>query len=151
MVNRKQRRAQAANSRSNPRILYQSDDIDPAISQALKEHSAAIDMVSDDDKKWFAANPDRNYRLRRSAAAEIAFHECSGVNEPSGRNAYTLVKQIVPGSRLRMPFRTHAIYRPEHYGENACAALFAELEEQYPTIAQAIKSSVAIARRGAGS
>ena len=30
----------------------------------------------------------------------------------------------------------------------ACAMLFAELEEQYPNIAQAIKSTASIVRRG---
>jgi len=152
--NRRQRRAQTAQGRSSepghPRV-YQSGDIDPAIAQAMMEHSAAIDIVSDADREWFAANPGRKFRLRPSATVEIVFHICCGLNEDFGSNAYTLVRQIEPGSRLRLPFRTQAIHRPEHYGENACATLFAELQEQYPTVAETIKSVASIARRGAAT
>ena len=153
MANRRQRRAQEAQNRSNPhnnaRVICQSDDLDPAIAKAVKGHSAAIDAVTDDDRQWFENNPDRTLRLRPSADAEIAFHERCGFNERFGANCYTFVKRIMPGWRVRAPFRTHTIHRPDNYTEAACEVLLAEIAEQQPKVAEMIKAMALAARRRA--
>lgn len=47
---------------------------------------------SDDDRKWFAKNQARAHRLRFSFAGEW----------PEGQ--HTVVRQLAPGCRLRLPF-----------------------------------------------
>jgi hypothetical protein len=131
--NRKQRRAQAAQSRPGyPRI-------DPA------KNSSAMDAVQDEDRAWFAANVGRNFCLRPMAAVELAFFEQLSPPENYGPFAYTLVRQVAPGHRVRFPFKTHTLHRPEHHGDNACAALLAEIEHDHPEAARANKAQNDIA------
>ena len=55
--------------------------------------SDACDRASDDDKAWFAAHPDRSYRIRPMVPGEHL-----GVASP----AWCAVHQLRPGWRIRM-------------------------------------------------
>ena len=52
------------------------------------------EKVSEDDRRWFAANPDASWRLRRLVPGELP-------GQPAGR--WMLVNQVRPGLRLRAP------------------------------------------------
>lgn len=69
------------------------------------ETLAAIDRASDLDRAWFARHPNRAYRLRPVVPGEFG----SG-SFPVGAQRLALVKQMLPGSRMRLPF--WAVRRP---------------------------------------
>jgi hypothetical protein len=137
-LNRKQRRAQAAQGRQ-----FCNDGVDPVIAEAMREHAAAIDAISEDDRNWFLNNPECNFRLRPVADAELAVRQCERPAENSGVAAYTIVRQIRPGYRVRLPFKTHTLHRPESFSDNACAVLLAELKNEYPEIVKGLDSAAA--------
>lgn len=59
-----------------------------------------------DDAAWFKANPTRSHRLRPTLAGEVEglFDRSSIPVLPSGHEHQVLVRQVEPGTRLRIPF-----------------------------------------------
>src|SRR4051812_8116939 len=75
----------AAADNSNTDEQAQRSSIDPKILAAV-------------DRAWFTRHPDRAYRLRAALP-----NEHPGPPLPKGARLLTLVKQISPGSRARLP------------------------------------------------
>jgi hypothetical protein len=65
--------------------------------------SAGVSPLSCDDRKWFAANPQRSHRLRPAFPGELAASRVS-IPMPSGHEVQYLVRQVEPGKRIRLPF-----------------------------------------------
>jgi hypothetical protein len=116
--------------RRHPRIIHQVEDTDPTLVDAILKNSRAMDAVSDDDRAWFAASPDRSYRLRPISEPERAI----GNKAPPdlGVSNYVIVKQIKPGIRVRVSFKAYPLHRPENFSDNACAMLFADAAKLAP-------------------
>jgi hypothetical protein len=56
-----------------------------------------------DDRRWFAENPRRSYRLRRLRPAETlgGWSLDKTADENPCKESYVIVKQMMPGFRLR--------------------------------------------------
>jgi hypothetical protein len=54
-----------------------------------------LDWLSADDRRWFAARPDRSFRLRKPAPRELEMLGGSGTS-------HVLVRQVEPGFRMRL-------------------------------------------------
>lgn len=77
---------------------------------------------SDEDRVWFAGKPGRNHRVRRAFPAEA---EVMAILSPlpSGMVRYTAVRQVAPGSRVRVTFGGTPDLRTD-LGEAEAAHLF---------------------------
>lgn len=64
---------------------------------------AATERASDLDRAWFKRHPRRAHRLRRMVPGEHPPEACA--YGPPSWPIYTVVKQIMPGTRVRVPFR----------------------------------------------
>src|SRR4051794_40157771 len=60
---------------------------------------AAVDRASDLDRGWFKRHPARAHRVRRMVADEYPPEAL--FRTPLGWPTYTVVKQVLPGTRLR--------------------------------------------------
>jgi hypothetical protein len=58
----------------------------------------------DDDARWFAANRTRSHRLRLAFAGELEGLPFSAEPIPAGHEFQILVRQVQPGTRLRIAF-----------------------------------------------
>ncbi len=66
---------------------------------SLSANSANEERASNSDRRWFARNPHRTYRVRPSLPGEFPWKRGSGI--PATFASWTLVKQIEPGVRIR--------------------------------------------------
>lgn len=65
---------------------------------------ATTDAITDADRRFFERRPDRTYRMRRMAKAEIATLEAVAGGTmflPPGSAPFTLIKNLAPGVRIR--------------------------------------------------
>lgn len=77
---------------------------------------AATERASDLDRGWFKRYPSRAHRIRRMIPGE---HPPEALRYgPPDWPVLTVVKQLLPGTRLRMPFR----FRRTPCGCEACTA-----------------------------
>jgi hypothetical protein len=86
----------------------------------------ALEEVSAADRDWFAAHPERSMYLCHPHAVE----QLDG-----WRPDLTLVVQLEPGFRLRVPYQSgNAAYRqyPQSTTEALCRKVWAELERNFP-------------------
>ena len=67
--------------------------------------SAAIDKISENDREWFERHPGVDERIRLAASDEF-WPVFDSVNV-----TYVIVRQVMPGFRLRFPVMR--IHRPE--------------------------------------
>jgi hypothetical protein len=92
----------------------------PLDEQALEEISAA-------DRDWFVAHPGRSMRLRHPHKSECL---------PDWRPDLTLVVQVEPGFRLRIPYQAEkgVAYQqyPESTTERLCQKVWAEMQQAFP-------------------
>jgi hypothetical protein len=58
----------------------------------------------DDDARWFKANPTRSHRLRSAFAGELKDLPHADEPIPPGHEYQMLVRQVEPGTRLRIVF-----------------------------------------------
>jgi hypothetical protein len=65
----------------------------------LSANSANEKRASNSDRRWFARNQHRTYRVRPSLPDEFPWKRPDGI--PATFASWTLVKQIEPGLRLR--------------------------------------------------
>lgn len=72
--------------------------------RALERHSRGVDLITASDRRWFEEHPHRQFRIRRTAAAEIgqasAFKALKPL--PEGAARFTLVRKINPDCRMRI-------------------------------------------------
>lgn len=86
---------------------------------------AIVERASDLDRTWFRRHPDRAHRIRRMIPGEhppevLAFG-------PQDWPVFTLVKQISPGCRMRVPFK----FRQTPASSESCLAA---IWEQYASV-----------------
>jgi hypothetical protein len=76
---------------------------------ALSANFASEERASRSDRKWFARNPHRTYRVRRYIPGEFPWKRFNGI-DPAKFTLWTLVRQIEPGLRIRLalPVRSGA-------------------------------------------
>lgn len=76
-----------------------------AKNRKLRQLQGAVDRITDGDRRFFERHPERNYRLRASGKAEVEILKVTEGAERiklvPGARYYTVVKQVVPGSRIR--------------------------------------------------
>jgi hypothetical protein len=77
----------------------------PAPITPPPEVSAAIDRISENDREWFERHPGVDERIRLAAYGEF-WPTFDSVNVK-----YVIVRQVMPGFRLRLP--VVRIHRPE--------------------------------------
>jgi hypothetical protein len=76
-----------------------------ARKRTFEDLAAAVDRELDDDRRWFAANPRRTYRARRTFPTEqLRELTVAGDSCPPGYRCFTVVKQVAPGARMRQLF-----------------------------------------------
>lgn len=83
-----------------------------------------VEAASRDDAAWFAANPDRQLRLRDRIPGEYEAHQID--LPPPGLVPRTLVVEAQPGVRLRQPVTVFAQVRNDQVTD---ADLFAYFQE----------------------
>lgn len=133
-MNRRERRARGI--KPSPRTYFH---FSPTTKDAILDNAAAFDAVSDGDRDWFKANPDRVYRLREISEAERA--TCPGKPPgSSGLCSYIVVRQIRPGVRARVGFDAYPLHRPERFSDSACAKIFDEIKQQRTEVCEAIET-----------
>ena len=133
---RARRRAEAEARRKQPRIVYQEPGLDPAIAERLLRHASSMDVVSCNDRDWFATHPHRSYRLRLSTKPERAVQQN---DEPDANVSYTLVRQMKPGVRARLHFLTRQpLHHLDDHDDSDCADLFAVLQEKYSEVGKVV-------------
>src|SRR3954453_23011204 len=71
---------------------------DPQITKPSLEFQAAIERTSELDRAWFRLHPERARRVRRATAPERQN------DRPPGCSLFVVVKQVVPGLRMRAGF-----------------------------------------------
>jgi hypothetical protein len=95
-----------AMQRTVQRIDQATDTIKAKGGLAAKDAriNTADSLWKEDDARWFKANPTRAHRLRPAFAGEL--EGLSHANEPIpvGHEYQVLVRQVQPGTRLRMGF-----------------------------------------------
>lgn len=72
--------------------------------QKLAKGAKCLDLVTDDDRRFFESHKHRNHRLRPAAQIEIEQDEIVSGSSPvkrPGMRWFTLVKQFAPGMRGR--------------------------------------------------
>ena len=90
----------------------------PGDDMSQADFEAALDRISEDDRKWFEANQGRRFRLRPiDPTTEIA----PGNTYYAG--ARTVVAQIQEGFRMRWPFKRVNAELREDSDENAAVLL----------------------------
>src|SRR3954447_10736325 len=70
----------------------------PQITKPSSEFQAAIERTSELDRAWFRLHPERAHRVRRATAPERQNEK------PPGCSLFIVVKQVVPGLRMRAGF-----------------------------------------------
>jgi hypothetical protein len=75
---------------------------------------------TEDDRRWFASNPARSYRVRPIDPAEIPDQHMM-VARPAGWRHFVVVRQVRPGHRIRLAFTAEG---EPATGERAAERLF---------------------------
>jgi hypothetical protein len=75
---------------------------------------------SEDDRRWFADNPGRSYRVRPIDPAEIPDQHLMAAR-PAGWRHFVVVRQVRPGHRIRLAFAAEG---EPATGERAAERLF---------------------------
>lgn len=84
--------------------------------------AAPVDQPSSDDAAWFAAHPDRQFRLRHRIGGEFV---ASQIQLPTaGLSPRTLVIQAQPGAWLRQPVDVQADVRNDDVTDRQLFAFF---------------------------
>lgn len=125
------------------RIVYRAEGLDPAVVAAALA-AEATDLVSAGDRNWFEANTGRNYRLRPMSGPESALDPRHRPPAASGLVAYTLIKQLVRGVRAKVFFTADPFHRPENFSDNACSALFDEINARAADVKDFVKTVTAV-------
>jgi hypothetical protein len=75
----------------------------------MKKFAAAVDRVTQADRRYFERFPHRQHRLRLASQAEIEQTKVIGQDMwlPSDRQHYVVIRNVAPGMRLR-----HSIVGP---------------------------------------
>jgi hypothetical protein len=68
---------------------------------AFSGNSHNEQRASNSDRRWFARNPHRTYRARREIRGEFFGKRSHGIDR-ADFTLWTVVKQIEPGTRLRL-------------------------------------------------
>jgi hypothetical protein len=71
----------------------------------MQKLAARVDLVTQADRRFFLQRPDRKHRVRFAAAAEIEQTRIASgepMAVPPGCRFFTIVKNIVTGTRLRL-------------------------------------------------
>jgi hypothetical protein len=92
----------------------------------LERVVAEVDQHLDTDRRFFERRPDRQHRVRRAFAAEIAVFEIVEdihLETPAGHVWFVAVKHIAPSVRARALFTTRASAETD-LNEATAAALF---------------------------
>lgn len=87
-------------------------------------HEKAVDRASEDDRIWFEANPERHFRIRNPIPYE--FNERMPDPTP-GFTSRTLVAQMSPGVRLRLPCEVLEYLSNETATDAALKTLFRQI------------------------
>jgi hypothetical protein len=87
----------------------------------------ALDAVLDDDRAFFAANPERRLRVREPHAVERRQFGLDQDDLPRGCYWYISVKRTGPHTRKRAAFWASPLHEPGAWSEAACAVLFEQL------------------------
>lgn len=71
--------------------------------RALERFAAGVDHITAEDRRWFEQRPERQFRIRRMAAAEIGTAEAIGALKPlpQGTARFTLIRKVTDSFRLR--------------------------------------------------
>jgi hypothetical protein len=117
-----------------------SDDCDITDKQQreLKRIIGAIDRISEDDRAFFAANPERTFRIRRQTKVErreIELVRGSKVPCPRGCRRYTIIKQLEPGCRIRVGAVITELHRVENFSDAACQLIFEQMTAGHDQVA----------------
>ena len=97
--------------------------------RSLDRYAADIDHITAEDRRWFERHPERRFRIRRMAAAEIGSAEAIQALKPlpQGTARFTLVRKVTDNFRLRC-----FIHGPAHKsGAEACDEVAAALWEHH--------------------
>jgi hypothetical protein len=86
---------------------------------------AALEAASEDDRAWFEANPNRSFRARPQVPGEWPAGALSRL--PHGQFWFTVINQVKPGVRMRLPISVEAEPDPD---ERAASVLFALATER---------------------
>jgi hypothetical protein len=98
-----------------------------SLEQKLAQGAARIDVVMADDRRFFERQKHRNHRLRPAAQIELEQREIvdgSPLAEHRGARWFTIVKQLVPGARLRRLVALNETLDPDVLSERQCEWLF---------------------------
>jgi hypothetical protein len=119
---------------------YRTPDVDPLLELAPRQPlqieaaatrqtlAQALDEISEIDRRWFEDHPERTMYLRHPHATE---------HLEDWHPDLTIICQVTPGYRLRLPFKSDAgaaPYRryPQAVTEVACRRLWEEIMKDYP-------------------
>jgi len=83
-------------------------------------------VVMDDDRRFFERHKRRNHRLRHARRIEIEQDEIIAGRRwepPRGLGGFTIVRQLRPGIRVRLPIALPETTDPD-ISESECEALF---------------------------
>jgi hypothetical protein len=87
-------------------VFYHGEHLSRAQRRQLKKVTVRVDKIKDADRKFFERFPHRQYRARLAGRAEIeqkALMAGEGTQRlPPDRSYYAIIKNLSPGSRLRM-------------------------------------------------
>ncbi|WP_132250219.1 hypothetical protein [Methylobacterium segetis] len=104
----------------------------------LKRLTDANEPVIDADRRFFERFPHRTYRVRRMARTEIAqletVHGAPMAPLPTDDAAFTVVKQLAPGVRLKIHVPGPADEDGSDVPDEGGAWLWARYAERHPRI-----------------
>ncbi|MEK9282737.1 hypothetical protein MTR72_24395 [Bradyrhizobium sp. ISRA442] len=87
-------------------ICQGAEHLSRAQRRQMKKLAARVEKITDADRKFFERFPHRQHRVRLAGSAEIEqkalMHGHATERLPPGRSYYAIIKNIVPGSQLRM-------------------------------------------------
>lgn len=77
------------------------DNVFPFPAQPPIDAGKRLDRVMNGDRRFFVRHKHRKHRLRPAAQIEIEV-ERGGMEPPPGTRWFTIVRQLLPGTRLRL-------------------------------------------------
>lgn len=89
-----------------------------------------IDDVTASDRIWFEEHPQRQHRIRFAHPCEIAQNEIVGGRAwtlPPDMRWFTIVKSVVPGSRVRLYTANHETAPTDTVPETMARKIYAQL------------------------
>jgi hypothetical protein len=137
-MNRHERRREASKARRPGKIIsfnIRSPEEAEFIKAVERENAkGTMEIASDDDRAWFAANPTRSYRLRGPLAGEH-FHWRGDVTRASA----IVVHLAAPGQRLRIAATLKRAVETYPDDEATAQMLWEEGAERYPQVQQVVQ------------